>query len=82
MFKLTREERHELCKTLRRYISECDYSPFIKEGFRIVVNDFEAYGNPDDSKEFQLLKDLIDEAIGVSTPLDFQEIRNVGSRRY
>lgn len=62
--KLTKEERHELCKILRRYISDSDYEASTKEGFRRVLDDYETYGNPDDLKEFKLLKDLIDEAVG------------------
>lgn len=62
--ELNREERHELCKILKRYISESPYERFMKEGFRVVVDNYEAYGRPDDLKEFKTLKDLIDEAIG------------------
>lgn len=62
--QLTKDERHELCKILKRYISRSAYEPFMKEAFRIVVDDYEAYGCPDDFKEFKILKDLIDEALG------------------
>ena len=62
--ELTREERQELGKLLRRYIKGSNYEPFMKEGFRTVVDNFERYGRPDDTKEFRLLKDLIDEAVG------------------
>ena len=63
--QLTREERYGLCKILKTYISRSEYDPLIREGLRIVVNDYEAYGTPDDPKEFRLLKDLIDEVMGV-----------------
>ena len=33
MNELTKEERHELCKILKRYISSSSYEPFMKEGF-------------------------------------------------
>jgi len=36
----------------------------MREGFRRVVDDYETYGRPDDLKEFQLLRDLVDEALG------------------
>jgi len=65
MNELTKEERRELCKILRRYISTSEYEPFMREGFRRVVDDYETYGRPDDLKEFQLLRDLVDEAMGV-----------------
>ena len=32
MNELTKEERHELCKILKRYISSSSYEPFMKEG--------------------------------------------------
>ena len=64
MKELTKEERHELCKILRRYITSSGYEPFMKEGFRRVVDDYETHGRPDDMKEFKLLKDLIDETMG------------------
>ena len=62
--ELTREERQDLCKLPRRYIKASSYEPFMKEGFRRVVDDYETYGRPDDMKEFNLLKELVDEAIG------------------
>ena len=62
--ELTREERQALAKTLKRYIKNSTYEPFTKEGLRRVVDDFEYYGRPDDMKEFKLLKDLVDEALG------------------
>ena len=64
MSELTKEERHELCKILKRYISSSSYEPFMKEVFRRVVVDYETYGRPDDMKELKLLKELIDQAIG------------------
>ena len=63
--ELTKGERTELCKILRRYISTSDYELPMKEGFRYVIDDYERYGRPDDFKEFQLLRDLVDEAMGV-----------------
>jgi len=64
MSDLTKDERHELCKILKRYIANSAYTPFMKEGFRRVVDDYKLYGRPDDMKEFKLLKELVDEALG------------------
>ena len=61
---LTYQERYTLCKMLRRYIKNSTYEPFMKEGFYRVVDDFERFGRPGDMKEFKLLKDLVDEALG------------------
>jgi len=64
MDDLNKDERHALGNILRRYLSTSNHELSVKENLQRVVNDYETYGKPGDAKEFKLLKDLIDEAVG------------------